>query len=151
MNNIQKIKQYIKIVEPKKSLFIAHLIFFMARYLLDLYLAVPSANAITNITIGDTKSAIKWLIVVCIVVCIQQILSYIIDRLYYKTIETCWQNIYAKMYDKISMATNDSFLTTSKQKIINTAYNNLSVLGEFPHHATKYISFFIQAIVTIFI
>ena len=151
MNNIQKIKQYIQIVEPKKSVFIFSLIAFLARYLLDLYLAIPSANAITSITIGDVHSTIKWLIVVCVVICIQQVLSFIIDRLFYKTIETCWQSVYSKIYDKISAASNESFLETSKQKIINTAYNNMSVVGEFPHYVAKYVSYFIQAFVTIII
>ena len=151
MNNIKKLKLYMQIAEPKKAFWVFHLFLWIAFYLLGLYSAIPSANAITAITVGDLTSTIKWLIVTCIVVIVQQLLNFILDRVYYKSLGMVWKNINSKIYDKVSSASQESFLDTSKEKIINTLYNNMSTLADFPHNFAKYISYFLQAVVTIII
>lgn len=151
MNNIQKVKLFLQIANPKKGFWVIHLLTWIAFYLLGLYAAVPSANAISCITMGDLNGTIKWLIITGAVVIVQQALNFVLDRFYYKSLGDVWHNINSKIYDKVSVATKESFLDTSKEKIINIIYNNMGTLADFPHNFAKYISYFLQAIVSIVI
>ena len=151
MNNIQKLKQFVSIAKPNKALWAFNIIFWIIYYLLGLYLAVPSANAINSITIGDLNGTIKWLIITCAVVIVQQLCNFIIDRIYYKSLGDVWRNVNSKIYDKVSTATKESFLDTSKEKIINIVCNNMGTMADFPNNFAKYVSYFLQAVVTIII
>ena len=151
MNNLQKIKQFIQIAKPKKWFWLIHLLTWIAFYLIGLYAAIPSANAINCITIGDLNGTIKWLIITCVVVVGQQVLNFVLDRFYYKSLGYVWYNINEQIYDKVSTAKKENFLETSKEKVINIVYNNMGTLADFPHNFAKYISYFLQALVSIII
>lgn len=151
MNNLQKIKQFIQIAKPKKWFWLIHLLTWIAFYLIGLYAAIPSANAINCITIGDLDGTIKWLIITCVVVVGQQVLNFVLDRFYYKSLGDVWYNINEQIYDKVSTAKKENFLETSKEKVINIVYNNMGTLADFPHNFAKYISYFLQALVSIII
>lgn len=151
MNNLAKIKLFSKIAKPNWWIWTFQLLCYLAIFVLGIFAAVPSANAITAITLGDINKTVMWLVLAFVIVLSQQIFTWIADRLYYANMNVIWQNIHGKIYDKISHATNASFVTTSKEKIINIAYSNIGTIGDFPNYAAKYISYFIQAITSIII
>lgn len=151
MNNIAKIKLFSKIAKPNWWIWSLQLATYLAIFVLGIFAAIPSANAITSISVGDINNTILWLVLAFVVVFSQQALTWIADRLYYTNMNIIWRNIHGKIYDKISHATNASFVTTSKEKIINIAYSNIGTMGDFPNYAAKYISYFIQALTSIVI
>ena len=151
MNNIQKFKQYISIASPKNSIWFWLIFLWIVYYLLGLYVAVPSANAINCISIGDINGTIKWLIVTCLVIIVQHTLNFALDRFYYKMLGNVWHNVNNKIYDKVSSAKKENFLETSREKIINIVYSNMATLADFPDYFAKYVSYFLQATVTIII
>lgn len=149
MNNLEKVKLFFRIAKPSKLTTFLQFFFYMAAYLLNVVVAYPSANAITCLTVNDLNGTVLWLCVTCGIVVIQQVLLFIINRLYYRAYGKIWDNINSQIYDKVSTASQESFLDTSKEKIINVVYNNTGTLGEFPDSIAKYASYFVQAVVSI--
>lgn len=148
-SNFEKIKLYIKIAEPKKILFWADLFVWTIFYLLGLYVALPSSKAIISITIDNFYQTAKWLIIVMCIIIVQQVLLYLENRLHHKIIKDIWTKINHKMYDKIERASTQEFSSTSKEKITNIIYSNMTEMADFPRNCAKYISYFVQLGTTI--
>ena len=151
MNNIQKIKNYIQLAKPSKLYTILQFAMHIGTYLLSIYFAIPSANAITCITVHDLNGTIYWLVISCIVIVLQQFLQFCANRLYYKHYNYIWQNVHSKIFDKVNSASNKSFTQVSKETIINTVYNNMDRIGCFVDDLATHISYFVQAIISIII
>ncbi len=149
MNNLQKVKLFTSIAKPSLWVWLLEVLCFLLMFVLGIFAAIPSANAITSLTAGNFKSTTFWLILSFVIVFIEQFLTWLADRFYFFNMHKVWQNIHSKIYDKVSSATSESFVTTSKEKIINIAYSNIGAIGDFPHYAAKYLSYFVQAITSI--
>lgn len=151
MTNTQKIKQYIALVHPSKPLFWGNLLIWILYYLMGLFSAIPSANAISSISKGDLPSTINWLIASFLVVCVQQFLLFLSERCFYAQVKDVWQKVQTKVFDKISNASKVSLKQVGKEKIMNITYANMGALTDFPRDSAKCISYFLQAAVSIII
>lgn len=149
MSYTDKLKLYNKIAKPNKFLFVTDLFLWLTHYLLGIYLAIPSSNAIICITIDDINGTIKWLIVSMCIVVLQQLLLHIENRIYYKSLKQVWNNVLSQIYDKLNVANSNNLLNNSREKIINIIYSNMPDIADFMRNLAKYSSYFIQLIITI--
>lgn len=120
-------------------------------YLLKLYVALPSSKAITSLTIDDFEQTTKWLLIVMCIVVSEQLVLYLENRIYHIMVKDVWAKINQKLYDKIERASQQSFISVSKEKIVNIIYNNIADLSDFSRNCAKNTSYFLQLITTILI
>lgn len=149
MNNIGKIKLYIKITRPPKWLFCIDTFIWIFYYLVGIFISIPSSKAITSITISDLQATIKWLIIVMCLIIVMQLLLYFEHYVHHLIIKNVWNNIQEKIYDKINYASMQGLRSTSKEKLTNILYFNMADLASFPRDCAKYISYFLQLIITV--
>ncbi len=149
MNNIDKIKLYIKITKPSKLLFCIDAFIWILYYLLGLFVAIPSSKAITSITISDLQATMKWLIIVMCMIVTMQVLLYFEHYIHHLIIKHVWNNIQEKIYDKINHASEQGLKSSSKEKLTNILYLNMADLASFPRESAKYVSYFLQLFITI--
>jgi len=149
MNNIQKLKVYNKIAKPNPWYFMLMILFNLALYGVDIYFAYPSANVITSMTIADYNGAIKWLVVCFAIIAVQYLLYSIIHRVYYAHLKNIYRRLYGQVYDKVISADSASINAMSKEKIVNIAYGSIGSMEEFPYYFARYISHFIQVVVSV--
>lgn len=149
MNNIQKLAVYNKISKPNWWLFSILIILNLGLYGLDIYFAVPSANVITSMTTAAYSLAIHWLWICFAIVAGQYLLHTIIHQVYYANMRIVYRQLYGKLYDKIVVADNKSISAISKEKIVNTAYGSVGSIEEFPYYFSRYISHFLQVIISV--
>ena len=149
MNNFQKLKVYNHLAKPNPWYFILMIVFNLALYGVDIYFAYPSANVITSMTIADYNAAITWLIVCFAIIAVQYLLHTLIHRTYYAHLKNIYRRVHGELYDKVLSANAESFSTLSKEKIVNTVYGSIGSLEEFPYYFARYISHFIQVVVSV--
>ncbi len=151
MNIFSSIKMYIKLARPNMFVWLFHFLCYVGIYLLSLYAAIPSAKAITSITVLDLNGTIFWLLVTLGIIVVQRILYFIKDRLYYVNMRKTYLTAHGKIYDKLNHASTQSFAKTGKEKILNIIYNNIGIFADFPEYSSLYASYFVQAVVSIVI
>lgn len=149
MTNIQKLRVYNKITKPNWFLFLLMIIFNLSLYGLDIYFAVPSANVITSMTTANYNAAINWLLVCLAIVAAQYLLHTIIHQVYYVNMKKTYRYLYGRLYDKVIAADSKTVASVSKERIVNTAYGSVGSLEEFPFYFSRYISHFLQVIITV--
>lgn len=147
MKNSDKLKHFIKIASPKKSLFIWLIIFYLLLNLIAIYMAIPSANIIDSIANADIYRAAIWLIILCTATIFSQIIGFAISRISIVSYNQIVLNIHNKIYQKIIRSTNQALTAHGQEKILNVAYNNLDTLGLFPTKLAQCICEFIEAII----
>lgn len=151
MNIFASIKNYFKIARPHLWAIGGMLVFQICIYLIGVYSAIPSANAITSITNSDLNATIFWLLITLGTVVVQKFCNFLINRLYYVNMRRVYTTVHGKIYDKINHASKQGFEQTSTEKILNIVYNNTGILADFPDYFCQYAGYFVQAIVSIVI
>jgi len=149
--NMTNLKRWWSVAKPSKTLLFFQTLTAVIPAILTIIAAVPAANAITSITIADYPSTIKWLCVVFALDLVKQISWDIQYRCAINHLGYIYPRIQEKLFSKIFNADDQNFKYTSKEKMINTITNNITVLSDFCDHISCKLSYLFQAVVTIII
>ena len=149
--NINFIKRWWSVSNPSKTLLFFQSLTAIIPAILTVVAAVPAANAITSITIADYNSTIKWLCIVFLIDLIKQISWTIQYRSAINQLGYVYPRIQEQLFLKIFNADDQNFKYTSKEKMINTITNNITVLSDFCDQIAHKLSYLFQAITTLVI
>ena len=151
MSTFKKFKEWYKIAQPHKGYFAASFCGVMLAIIVEVIMAVPAANVITSLTNYDYNGAIFWLAIGigCTFLCY---LGWHINyRMYYKQCRYITLNLSSKLYDKISMATEDGLNNQSLEKLMNIFTANISSVETLTDYVCYLSCYIIRAFVTTFI
>lgn len=149
--NINFIKRWWSVTNPSKTLLFFQALTAIIPAVLTVVAAVPAANAITSITIADYEATIKWLCIVFAIDLVKQISWTIQYRCAINQLGYVYPRIQEQLFLKIFHADDQNFKYTSKEKMINTITNNITVLSDFCDQISHKLSYLFQAIMTIVI
>ena len=142
--NFNFIKRWWSVSKPSKTLLFLQSLTAIIPAILTVVAAVPAANAITSITIADYGSTIKWLCIVFGIDLLKQISWTIQYRSAINQLGFVYPRIQEKLFLKIFNAEDQNFKYTSKEKMINTITNNITVLSDFCDQIAYKLSYLFQ-------
>lgn len=146
--NTQNFKRWWSVSKPSKTLLFFQWLTACIPSIITVIQAIPSAKAITCITIADYKGTMIWLCVVFGLTLLAQISWEIQYRIVGKQLNHIYPKIQEQLFNKIFNADDMNFKYTSKEKMINTITNNITVLSDFCDYISYKSAYLIEAIIT---
>ena len=146
--NAQYLKRWWNVTKPNKTLFFFQWLTSCIPSLLAVVQAIPAAKAITCITVADYKGTMIWLCLVFGLKLIARIsweIQYTVLGLHLNYI---YPRIQEKLFLKIFNADDMNFKYTSKEKMINTITNNITVLSDFCDYLSYKSAYLIESVIT---
>ena len=149
--NFQYLKNWWIVSNPNKTLLFLQWLTATIPAVLNVVSAIPAANAIASITVGDFYATSLWLIIVFALDLVKQTSWEFQYRCCAKQLGHIYPRIQEQFFLKIFNAEDQNFKYTSKEKMINTITSNITPLADFCDYLSYKISYFLQALMTIVI
>ena len=146
--NFQYLKRWWGVAKPSKTLLFFQWLTACIPSLIAVVQAIPAAKAITCITVADYKWTMIWLCVVFGLKLLSQISWEIQYRIVGCQLNYIYPRIQEQLFLKIFNADDMNFKYTSKEKMINTITNNITVLSDFCDQISYKSAYLIEAIIT---
>ena len=146
--NTQFLKRWWSTSKPSKLILFFQWLTACIPSIITVVQAVPAAKAITCITVADYKGTMIWLCVVFALTLLSQISWQIQYSMAGRQLNYIYPRIQERLFSKIFNADDMNFKYTSKEKMINTITNNITVLSDFCDYLAYKSAYLIESIIT---
>lgn len=146
--NTQFLKRWWNTSKPSKLILFFQWLTACIPSIITVVQAIPAAKAITCITVADYKGTMIWLCVVFALTLLSQISWQIQYSMAGRQLNYIYPRIQERLFSKIFNADDMNFKYTSKEKMINTITNNITVLSDFCDYLAYKSAYLIESIIT---
>lgn len=143
------VKRWQKLTRPHKGIFLGQIFFYSVYTVFLTIITIFAARTINCMYQGDWSGAFVNLALELMTILVRNVALHIEYQFYNKQVIHIRLNVSDKIYDKILSCKSSEIKDISKEKIINTALNNMTNLADFPDNVASFIAYSIQVLFTL--